>query len=419
MSNGKSLSLPLAFGVVIIVAILASSLTYYYAALNLPAVTTTITSSTTITSTTTATQSITMTETSTVTTTKYVTLPPSTTTVTITATHTTAPSGKVITVPRNDTVAQRLAEFRLKQYVLTAIITWLIWMKSQNTPSLIFHEDPAAALVTTITTRLASQDVSALPPLISKYSIGYTRSLITIRPPQTFSNETCAPVNIVSNAAEVANISITLEPINSSAIAAKTTSKLPVGGPSTSEGVMVVDKNILRMIGTSEISAGANVTLVRTLQVLRDNIPVVMNVKFGSIMHEASINASNGALIIKMSGSTIKVIKGVEPALKEILKSLNITVTYDGNDRIAGNVIAPKYRVFMTGNVRVKVENVTFAIKLNYSGLAYLIGSNVLVFTMNSIDSLQVSVAVGGNTYCRYLKEPVVTHARVTAVSVR
>jgi len=403
------------------VAILASSLTYYYASLNLPTVTTTMTSTTTVTSVTTATQSVTTTETSTVTTTKYVTLSPSVTTITLTMTPaTTPPSGKVITVPRNDTVAQRLVGFRLKQHLLTAIITWLTWLESRSgTPSPIFHNDPAAALATLIITRLTSQDVVALPPLTSTYGIELIRSPISIYPPQSLSNTTCAPINVGSSAAGAVSAKVVLEPINSSAMRVETVTKPSIGGSITSKGVVVVGKGTVKVVAASNVtSIGGTTTPVRLLEVFRDDIPVVAKTMFGNLTHEESINASNGALIIKMSGSTIKVVEGVEPALRKILKSLNITVTYDGTAKLAGNLIVPVYRVFMTGDIRVKVENTTFAVKLSYSGLAYLIGNNVAIFMESSVNDLHASVVVNGDVYCRYLKEPVETHVKVTSVSV-
>ena len=418
MNNEKSLSLPLTFGIMIIIAVLASSLTYYYTMSNLPTITTTITSPITITKTITATQSITTTKTSTETTTKYVTLSPSTTTVTLTVTNTpkTAPQ-ELITMPRNDTAAQKLAELKLKQYLMTAIITWLVWMKSQSTPSSLPNSDPAAILATAIITRLASQDFSVLPPVTTTYSIEYTKRLVIVYPPQSLSSKSCMPVKVTSNAASVIRVSILIEPVNSTAITVKINSKLPIGSTNSSEVIVLAGKNTLRSLVTFRVHTGSNVTLVRELQVLRDYIPVMIKVRFGSLTHESGINESNGALIVKVNGSTIRVVKDAESVLKDILRSLNITVTYEGSERVA-NVIAPKYEVSMTGNATVRTENMVFSIGLNYSGVAYLIGKKVLVPVQNSINKLQVSVRIGSDTYCRYLSEPVVIHNNVIAVSV-
>lgn len=412
MSSGRSLSLPLVIGVIIIVAIVASSLTYYYASLNLP----TVTSQTTITSTTTATKSVTMTETSTVTVTKTVTktttLPPSTITLTVTTASTTTPSGKVIVIPRNDTAAQRLAEFELKHQVLTSVVIWLIWMKIRDKlpPPIL---DPATALADRVAMTLTSQDVVALPPLTSGYSIRYVRSLIAFHPTQEPSNETCLPINIESNAHGVANTSVVLEPVNSSAITVRVDSKLPMWSVSFNAVMMLMGNNTLKIVETS----GAGTTLTRITQVTRNDLPVMMKEVFKGITNEASINSSNGALIIRTTGSVIRVVEDAEPALKKIRDSLHIVVTYDGSDRVLDNIIAPRYRVFMSGFVKVRMGNITFSIDLNYGGTAYLLGSDLLVFTTNTVGNLQVGVATGSNTYCRYLKEPLVTHVKLEAFS--
>ena len=411
LSSGGSLSLPLVAGIIIIVAVAASTLTYYYASLNLP----TVTSPTTITSTTTATKSVTMTETSTVTVTKTVmkttTLPPSTITLTVTTASTTPPE-KVIIIPRNDTTAQRLAEFELKHQVLTSVVIWLIWMKIRDKlpPPIL---DPATALADRVAMTLTSQDVVALPPLTSGHSIRYVRSLIAFHPTQEPSNETCLPINIESNAHGVANTSVVLEPINSSAITVRVNSKLPMWSVSFNAVMMLMGNNTLKIVETS----GAGTTLTRITQVTRNDLPVMMKEVFEGITNEASINSSNGALIIRTTGSVIRVVEGAEPALKKIRDSLHIVVTYDGSDKVLGNIIAPRYRVFMSGFVKVRMGNLTFSIDLNYGGTAYLLGNNILVFTTNTVGNLQVGVAASGNTYCRYLKKPLVTHVKLEAFS--
>ncbi len=415
MSSGRSLSLPLVIGVIIIVAIVTSSLTYYYASLNLP----TVTSQTTITSTTTATKSVTMTETSTVTVTKTVTrtttLPPSTITLTVTTASTTTPSGKLIVIPRNDTAAQRLAEFRLKYDVLTSVIVWLVWMemRSRLHPLTL---DPAAALANDLIMRLTSRALVTMPPLTSRHSIKYVISLIPYHPTQTVSNGTCMPIGTVeSGVSENVSTSEVLKPINSSAIFVQTIAQLPISvKPFNTSAVMVLaGKDTLRITGSS----GTGAVSIKTTWVIRNNLPVLVRQSVGKVSYEAGINSSNGALIVKAPGSVIRVVEGAEPALKKIRDSLRIVVTYDGSDRVLGNIIAPRYRVFMSGFVKVRMGNITFSIDLNYGGTAYLLGNSILVFTTNTVGNLQVGVAAGSNTYCRYLKEPLVTHVKLEAFS--
>ncbi len=415
LSSGRSLSLPLVIGVIIIVAIVTSSLTYYYASLNLP----TVTSQTTITSTTTATKSVTMTETGTVTVTKTVTrtttLPPSTITLTVTTASTTTPSGKLIVIPRNDTAAQRLAEFRLKYDVLTSVIVWLVWMemRSRLHPLTL---DPAAALANNLIMRLTSRALVTMPPLTSRHSIKYVISLIPYHPTQTVSNGTCMPIDTVeSGVSENVSTSEVLKPINSSAIFVQTIAQLPISvKPFNTSAVMVLaGKDTLRITGSS----GTGTVSIKTTWVIRNNLPVLVRQSVGKVSYEAGINSSNGALIVKAPGSVIRVVEGAEPALKKIRDSLRIVVTYDGSDKVLGNIIAPRYRVFMSGFVKVRMGNITFSIDLNYGGTAYLLGDSILVFTTNTVGNLQVGVAAGSNTYCRYLKEPLVTHVKLEAFS--
>jgi len=422
LSDGKSLSLVL--GAVIIVAILASTLTYYYAMSNLPTVTTTVTLPLTITTTTTATQSVTMTKTNTVTTTEYVTLPPSTTTVTITTTPTTSTitPGKVITVPRNDTLAKRLIESELKQRLALTIMTWVIWLKMRSGPfSTAFHNDPAATLATTLAMRLASQDIVALPPLKSRYAINYSETHVTIHmTPLLGGNGTCLPLNIVGGEGGATNVSAVLEPINASAVKAELSSNFPPpAGSSVMEDIIVVSGDTVKVTENSKFTTGSGRTITaQALIIFRHDIPSVFRVTYGNLTYEASINASNGALILKASGSTIRVVEGMESALKELLKSFNITVTYEGTTSLAESLIVPFYRVTMMGNAKLRIENITLSISLSYYGHAYSIGNNTLIFTKNSLTSLRAIITVGENTYCRYIPEPVETNVKVRAVSI-
>ncbi len=412
MSNG-SLSTAVVVGIIIIVAVLASALTYYYASLNPRVETTTVTTTTAITSTTTL--SLTKTEVSTTTTTKYVTQPPSTVTVTVTATPSTTPPVTVITVQRNDTAAQRLAEHELKYHLMQGIVTWLYWLWGSKSSSTII-QDPAATLATAILMRLTSHDVAVLPPLRSTYTINLTRTLMSFIPPQTMSNMTCLPIS-ASAAHAAANITVKLRPVNATSVIGEVFGKLPVGGQVSNITITLLNSNEVRIAGTVKFTSKSTTLTVHALELFRNDLPVLFSMESGGVTHELAINSSNGVMILKSSGSTIKVIKGAESALEKILKSFKVTVSYAGTVNIK-EVNVPVYRVFMTGDVRVNVGNVTFGLKLNFSGTAYLLGNNVLVFTMNSIDDLRTSVGMNNNTYCRYLEKPLVTHVNITAISL-
>jgi len=404
----------LALGVMIIVAILTSSLTYYYVMSNVPTTTATVTLSTTITSTSTATRSVVTTETSTVTMTKYVTLPPSTTTVTVTETPT-ATQGWKIVAQRNDTAAEKLIEFELKERLSLAILIWLTWLKTRSgTASTTPYNNPATALAAIIASRLGTLSLDALPPLAANYSVRYSETPVTIHSERIFSgNGSCVPVDITSWGKAI-NVSALLEPVNASAAYERLSSNVSAGISSVIEEVTVVSGATVKTVEKSKFIEGNRVTTVaRVLATFHNYVPVMLKVISGSLTREIGINASNGALIIKMSGSTIKVVKGVGPALNKVLESLKIVITYAGTTNLTDNFIVPTYRIIMNGDVNVSAGDIGLSIKLSYDGLAYLIDSNAILFAKNSINSLRANVTVGSSAYCGYLLEPLTTQVKV------